>query len=162
MADLDSAQGVKQFALCKFDKPTDGLRIWNCALSESVRTKLVPESSSEHHLQFRCPASSEGGTDYAVYVELQRLQGRDVDWAVVTCTCPYASAGPMCKHGIAALLWRLPPETNPGPQNQVQAGNISGSAVDNDHEGSQSILSRTRLLPKSLRPPQEEGKASDE
>lgn len=151
MTDLDSTEGVKQFALCKFDKPADGLRIWNRTLSESITTRLVQVSSSEHHLQLRCP-SSGGDTEYAVYIELQRLQGEDIDWAVVTCTCPHANAVPLCKHGIAALLWRVPPEQNPGPQERHQPRNLSRLDNSTRYEGSQLTVPRSRLLPKSLRP----------
>jgi hypothetical protein len=109
--DFGKLVGVSKFAdhLLGFQRLK---QLFQKLIDEDIINKLELLEKSQHHLHFRYISS----LTYEIFLELQHnrfpaQQDEPPDFIVVTCTCPVGSGrqSQICKHGLAALVWRLPP-----------------------------------------------------
>lgn len=133
MCDLQTLTGILNFAEIKLNSPSSAKRELDKATKENIAEKLDKLEESPDHIHFRYTGTSSD-RPYEIFLELQRNAGQGAneppDWAVVTCTCPVGEKKPLCKHGMAALLYCLPERERPGapsaappPPNSANAGN---------------------------------------
>ena len=66
---------------------------------DGLLTKLQPTTSTD---PFTFEIRGRGGDSYSVVIDRRHPPG------TVSCSCPAARKAPLCKHGLAALLSRLP------------------------------------------------------
>jgi hypothetical protein len=105
--DFEKLSGVLDFADAKLGSNSKTRLELAKIQNENIINKLDLLEESHHHLYFKYTSSN---STYKIFLELQRHGGLTTH-VVVTCTCPAAkkSQPHLCKHGLAALLWRLPP-----------------------------------------------------
>jgi len=110
--DFEKLAGITYFADHKLGSLEKRVKEFKKIIEENIVNKLELLEESQHHLHFRYISS----LTYEIFLELQHnrrpsQQNEPPDSIVVTCTCPVAEGrqSRICKHGLAALLWRLPP-----------------------------------------------------
>jgi hypothetical protein len=167
MSEFDTVAGVVNFADQKFGSREKTKFAIEKIESEGIVNKLENIGGSQHYLRFEY-------SSYEILLELQRHgdggpeEAPAVDNVCVTCTCPAASDRErerrrplLCKHGLAALLWRLPDsETDllktalaaappPPPINPTATLTAALSALDGDDQAQASgAPSSTTGVPK--------------
>ena len=90
-----------------FLKSKNAIKQLEKAKKEGIVGRLLKtdESADHKHFNFKLPARNVDSLEYHIALSLTSPPAE----VLITCSCPAAQKQSICKHGVAALLYRLSP-----------------------------------------------------
>lgn len=155
--DLSSVSGIKQFIEKLGHSKAVVTRFVDRAVKENIPARLFSIVDTKDHINAKFVGST--GDTYTISIQVQHIDNSDTpDWADFVCSCPQAiKTKGLCKHSVAALLRRIPPQedgTGPAPMAVEPAqipDPVPAAATNTTVARGPIIAAGSRMLPSSFK-----------